>query len=261
MESQKISSEELTAYLNQQLDARSLPEMASDFGYSQYYFSRLFKASMGMTLREYQSAIKIDRSISELAMEKSVIDAQLSAGYESAGTFSQLFKRSTGLSPNRYVSSLGQMLRQLRERVALSQSQAIVYRPYRAKSHQLSNPLQIHIQGRKHEKTLLFVALFPKIIAAGVPAFGVCLIRQNEYTLDSLPVGQYYVMVCEICPTVKSLVRLDSCQRDVCREPLHFPLTAPTTVKLQLRDKLADDPPILVNPVKLLFDVLNQKKP
>lgn len=261
---QPTNDNAVTDYLSSdrsQLEQSSLSEVAENLGYSRWYFSRLFKQATGVTWREYQSVLKINHAIKTLADNDVVINAQLEAGYESAGTFSNVFKRYTGITPQAYRQTLTTFSQQLPAVVESSKAKAIPYQFFDEQMHKQEYPLDIIINGKNSAKSVLFLAFFEQPIAKGTPAFAVCLIKRQWFALTSIPNGCYYAMVCEIDLSFKRLVwlNLDNCRRDLCRQAIHFPLKKGQTITLNLREKLPDDPPILVNPLKLLFDVIKPK--
>lgn len=257
----------ISEYLIHRPTPPNLALMAAHFGYSRFYFSRLFHQTMGVTLREYSSALKIQRSIRTLSANRAVIEAQLDADYGSAGTFTNIFKRHTGLSPKAYRQTLVSFSQQLPQSVKKHNAKAFLYRHFHVATHRQPNPLHLVIRQPDNrlvnsKKQLLFVALFPQALPSGTPKLGICLLGQQYYRVHSIPDGEYYAMVCEIDlrQSRKHWLQLDSCRRDICYTPIRFPLPAATTITLCLRDKIASDPPIVVNPIKLLFDVLKPQK-
>lgn len=60
---------------------------------------RQFKKRFGMTFTEYARARRIGLALKQLAQGESVIDAQLTAGYESGSGFREAFSRIIGTAP------------------------------------------------------------------------------------------------------------------------------------------------------------------
>lgn len=96
--------EEIIRYLKENVD--QLPrveEIADKFNYSKYYFSREFKRVVGVSLKEFMMALKIERSlVALLRQQQPILNTQLLSGYLSSGTFSATFVRNTGISPWNY---------------------------------------------------------------------------------------------------------------------------------------------------------------
>lgn len=248
----------VTTFIRQNPNS-SAKAIADEFGYSQFHFSRLFKQQMGVSLREYLSAIKVERSTKALAQHHSVIDSQLEAGYESAGTFSNTFKRFAGISPKQHTTRIMTWVQQLSQLHKDSLSNNILYMPYHAAHHPQAHPLDIRIHARTCADSLLFLALFPQALPKGIPSLGICLPKQNHYAIHAIPDGTYFVMVVEVIRTKTPLrlFTLDTCKRDVIRTPVTFPLETSQQLSLTLREKQPHDPPINVHPLKLLFDIVN----
>lgn len=248
----------ITSYIRENPDA-SASEVAGHFSYSPFHFSRLFKQLMGVSMREYSSGLKIERGLEALADERSVIDSQLEAGYESAGTFSNTFKRFTGISPKEHTKSITHWVDQLTRLNGILDNN-ILYMPFDAKHHQQPYQLDVHIQGKTSPDHLLFLGFFPQAMPKGIPNLGICMPKQTHHSITTLPNGTHYIMVVEI-PKTKNpfkLFTLDNCKRDIIRRPIQFPLEKPLKLTLTLRERIPQDPPINVHPLKLLFDILNQ---
>lgn len=84
--------------------AMSLEFAASELGYSSKYVSRAFKESMNITFSEYLKNIRIQHAIS--LMEHGVISVKntaLLSGYRDPLYFSNVFKKTVGLSPSEYI--------------------------------------------------------------------------------------------------------------------------------------------------------------
>ena len=85
----------------------SIKEIAEKFGYTKYEFSRKFKKETGFSAKEFVSVLKLEKSLQKLIKEdKSVILAQLESGYESSGSFSNIFRKNTGLSSREYRKNI-----------------------------------------------------------------------------------------------------------------------------------------------------------
>jgi AraC-like DNA-binding protein len=81
----------------------SLREVADEAFLSQFHFHRLFSGRFGETPHEFLTRRRIDLAKKLLAEnELTVTEICFALGYESLGTFSDKFKRLTGLSPSEY---------------------------------------------------------------------------------------------------------------------------------------------------------------
>jgi AraC-like DNA-binding protein len=75
-------------------------------------FSRLFKKSTGLTVKEYVNRARIERVKLLLANpEKRISQAALEAGFGDFAHFNRTFKRYTGRTPRQYRSGLGRASR------------------------------------------------------------------------------------------------------------------------------------------------------
>lgn len=69
------------------------------------HFSRLIREELGMSFREKQSEIRLDRACELLATtEAKMVDVALESGYQSLSLFNLMFKRRFGVSPGKWRS-------------------------------------------------------------------------------------------------------------------------------------------------------------
>ncbi len=70
------------------------------------HLSRLIREELGMSFREKQSEIRLDRACELLATtEAKMVDVALESGYQSLSLFNLMFKRRFGVSPGKWRSS------------------------------------------------------------------------------------------------------------------------------------------------------------
>ena len=67
------------------------------------YLSRIFKARMGVSVKEYIIAVRMERAMEHLSSGKSVAMTAELVGYGDAFNFSKMFKKHTGQSPREYA--------------------------------------------------------------------------------------------------------------------------------------------------------------
>jgi two-component system, response regulator YesN len=81
----------------------TLEEVASIAKLSSSYFSRLFKAEMGVSFTEYLNQIRINESKRKLKFTSLALSEVATAcGFSDQSYFTKIFKRSENLSPGRY---------------------------------------------------------------------------------------------------------------------------------------------------------------
>ncbi|MCI8516304.1 MAG: HD domain-containing protein [Hungatella sp.] len=68
-------------------------------GYSPYYFSRMFRRHMGVSVMEYVTRRKLIRASGYILEGSKIIDAAMSCGYGSHSGFTRAFSREFGFSP------------------------------------------------------------------------------------------------------------------------------------------------------------------
>jgi AraC-like DNA-binding protein len=85
----------------------TIQEIASEAAFSPFHFLRIFKQVFGETPHQYLTRRRVEAAKSFLKnTEMSVTDICLAIGFESLGSFSWMFRRHVGLSPEGYRSSI-----------------------------------------------------------------------------------------------------------------------------------------------------------
>ena len=85
------------------IHARSLDEIAAQFGYSKYHFIRVFKKTLGVTPWSYVLQLKIDKAKSLLHEPgRSIKEIASQLGFDDPNYFSRLFRRMAGESPVKF---------------------------------------------------------------------------------------------------------------------------------------------------------------
>ena len=86
----------------------SLEDVAKEVNISAYYFSRVFRKSIGMTFTEYLARLRVEK-VKQLLLNpnKRVSEAAFEAGFQSLSQFNRVFLRVAGESPSDYRQRLG----------------------------------------------------------------------------------------------------------------------------------------------------------
>ncbi|SEW13411.1 helix-turn-helix transcriptional regulator [[Clostridium] fimetarium] len=80
-------------------ESLTVEEIASNVGYSVYYFSRIFKQYMKESVMEYVKERKLIKASEEIIAGKKILDVALEYGYQSHSGFTKAFKKTYGFSP------------------------------------------------------------------------------------------------------------------------------------------------------------------
>jgi AraC-like DNA-binding protein len=81
----------------------NLDTIAGEAYFSQFHFIRLFKMAYQKTPHQYLIFVRIEHAKELLKNDHlSIAEICFAVGFESAGSFTLLFKRLTGLSPSQY---------------------------------------------------------------------------------------------------------------------------------------------------------------
>jgi AraC-like DNA-binding protein len=84
----------------------SIPEIARESGMSPFHFIRRFESLFGLTPHQFRIQARLDDAKLLLARgQHNVTEVCLEVGFESLGTFSDLFARRVGMTPSAYQRS------------------------------------------------------------------------------------------------------------------------------------------------------------
>lgn len=76
-------------------DELTLESMAEHFGYSKYYFSHLFNTTLGTSITDYISTIRLEKVLEKLKTDRcTVSDAVYECGFSSIPTFYRALKKN-----------------------------------------------------------------------------------------------------------------------------------------------------------------------
>ncbi len=103
-----VSTKQLVWQARQYIDGAyaarlEVPQIAEQIGFSQYHFLRLFQRTFEITPHQYLIQRRIERARDLLInSDLSVTEVCFEVGFQSLGSFSSLFQRSTGHAPSHY---------------------------------------------------------------------------------------------------------------------------------------------------------------
>lgn len=86
----------------------NLTSVSVRFGYSKYYFSRMFNRLFKCSLNDHLAQVRIKRFLSCMQAngKADIVNTALDCGFGSFQTFYRYFKRYYGMSPKKYLNSL-----------------------------------------------------------------------------------------------------------------------------------------------------------
>jgi AraC-like DNA-binding protein len=242
----------------------SIEELASNYGYSKFHFSREFRKAIGVSPNEYWAALRMEHSLSELERSRSIVNAHLKTGYQSTGAFASSFKKATGFTPGQYREEV-QKLSMWSNAKEYEGKSDVIYTHY---SFDKKDPatfqrhtLAVLCHTPEDFTGIIFFGMFSKPMPSGSPVVGKAMTKNNRRCIiDQIPNGEYYALVCAIKGNANPMTYFlpKYWLRDLHRTPYVFPLETDTEIELTLREALPTDPAIPTNPVKLLVDVLRK---
>lgn len=91
-------------YINEHCEQNiSLDDLAKQFGFSSYYFSRTFKAATSFNFTEYLALQRVKRAQTYLAeSDMNITEIAFSSGFKSIASFNRAFKQFRGCAPRDY---------------------------------------------------------------------------------------------------------------------------------------------------------------
>lgn len=96
------------ALINDPADARDLDAWAKTAGASKRTIGRLFTAQTGLSFQAWRQQCRLLRAMELLATGHSVTRIALDLGYDNTSAFIAMFRRCLGVTPKRYLNSIGQ---------------------------------------------------------------------------------------------------------------------------------------------------------
>lgn len=83
----------------------SLHALAAIAGLSPFHFHRVFRESVGETVKDYTLRLRLERAAFRLLLhDEKVLDIALDCGFQSHETFTRAFRRRFGMTPSDYRS-------------------------------------------------------------------------------------------------------------------------------------------------------------
>jgi len=99
MNSRKISAEILQYIETNLTEQLSVNQIAKEAGYSEHYFSHLFKKEMGISVMDYIIKRKLVKASEYIISGDNILDVALNFGWHTHAGFTKAFKRVFGFSP------------------------------------------------------------------------------------------------------------------------------------------------------------------
>ena len=108
---------EISEYIRKNIEKNcTVEDTAKKFGYSKFEFSKKFKKETGFSAGHFLSFLKIEKALDIIINEnEDIITSQIRTGYSSSGTFSNIFKKYTGISPSNYKKTIKKFYKITRE--------------------------------------------------------------------------------------------------------------------------------------------------
>jgi len=254
---------EIAEYMRKNIEKNCTIEgTAREFGYSKFEFSKKFKKKTGFSASRFLSFLKIEKALDIIINEnEDIIISQIRTGYNSSGTFSNIFKKYTGISPSNYKKTIKEFYKILREYINSSEIEEISYgRSLKINGNNTKNFLCVNlIYPKNYKSEITFIGLFKNCVPDDLPHFGKVLIpfkTENKCIFENIPEGKYWLMGCSIekGSTLEDFFYLRDSIRARENKAINFPTDNEYTLKF--RKPLPSDFPVLINLPKLVKEVI-----
>lgn len=257
----KLDIEKISRYIQENMDREiTLKDIAEYINYSEFHLSRTFKKQTGYSIRQYIEAIKVAKGIEKLFDDKgSVTDIAYDVGHKSPGTFSNTFKKHTGIAPKRYLPESGQayhfLMQWIKKREILMHYDNFF---------ETNNSLQIEVRyPNNYEPKITCIGLFRTAIPKEEPIVGIATVERTKIRIENVPDGSFFLLACEILEdlTLSKNYVLDENFRVAIQEPIVFSGNSHYEYVLEMRRPIESDPPITMNlPVMLMRSFKKQSQ-
>lgn len=161
-----------------------LEDLANPFGYSKYRFSRKFPQQTGYSFKQCIEALKIEQCIgSILDVNNNITRVFIDSKHESNGTFSNPFKKLTGLTPRLYKKIINILHKTL---INVVKNKGEI--PYRRVLSNNGGRISVELlYPAIHDERVSFIGLFENGIPNSAPSVAKALYKCNSCGLDKIP--------------------------------------------------------------------------
>ena len=103
----------IESHLDDELDVALLADISA---YSQFHFSRVFKAQVGESVMSYTTRLRLEAASIEIGLgNKPIIDVALNVGFQTPTGFLKAFKKRFGATPTDYKCMSKQAIKHFQE--------------------------------------------------------------------------------------------------------------------------------------------------
>jgi AraC-like DNA-binding protein len=103
----------IDAHFSERIDLNAVSDEAC---FSKFHFIRLFKSIYGKTPHQYLMKVRVENAMLLLQKGKTISETCFDVGFESASSFTNLFRQFTKLSPSRWQQQFLERQRAISEK-------------------------------------------------------------------------------------------------------------------------------------------------
>lgn len=176
----------LVAHASERL---SLADLADHVSYSPYHLARAFERELGLSPGQFLAAHRFQRAKELLLLtDDAVVDICFAVGFSSLGTFTRRFGAAVGSSPTGF--------RRLPDYLVAAPPEPLIARGPEPSGGCVFASVSLEraameLLGRD---PAIYVGLFPRPLAKGLPVAGALLGEPGPVCLSGLPPGTYWLL-------------------------------------------------------------------
>lgn len=225
-------------HVSELLDLEHLAQIAA---VSRFHFVRVFKEVTGTTPHHFLACLRVQRA-KELLLSSTapITEVCMEVGYSSLGTFSTLFNRLVGVSPQEFRASSKRLIPALFIKAA--------WRFLTSEVKPDGPEIEGVVEGPVRLRGFTFVGAFAKGVPQGLPLSGTVLLGTGRFRIQRPDVEEFHVLAAFI-PLLASLTAI------VTTLPVEWvasqrvqtaTLGMRSRLRLHLRRTRLTDPPVLL---------------
>jgi AraC family transcriptional regulator len=173
--------------------ALTLADVADHVGYSPFHLARAFERQLGMPPGKFLAAQRFHLAKQLLLdTDEKIVDVCNAVGFCAPGTFTTRFTAAVGVTPQRFRRLPDLLADHPPEPVSVP---GLAIGGGTVTGRALVRPTAVAALGGSPP---IYVGLFPRLAARGVPVSGALLGAGPEFTLTDVPHGSYRLMACAL---------------------------------------------------------------
>jgi AraC-like DNA-binding protein len=204
----------------------TLGDVADHVSYSPFHLCRRFERRVGVPPGQFLAAARFQQA-KRLLLEsdEKVVDICFAVGFTSVGTFTSRFTAAVGTTPNEF--------RRLPHALAASPPRPVLVPGNSPDGGVVTGSVSLRpaAKAATGPTAAVYVGLFPRRTARGVPVAGTLLGEVREFALTGVPRGSYWLLASAVAGGAEATAQLLPSRQVVGAYPHPVHVTAPGAVR------------------------------